>query len=108
DHREWNRYSHQRGVQQILEQPLARAFLRLQDAAGHRLECWREAGGQARGVVPPRKILAPQYFETAGIKQPVEIRRTKVIQVAWHIHAVPGCAEQQELPASGVGNLNDQ
>src|SRR5206468_5627818 len=49
-----------------------------------------------------------QYFKPAGIEQLIEVCRTEIVKMPRHVDSVPGGAEQQELPASGVRNLQDQ
>ena len=77
-------------------------------AARHRIERRREAGGHARGIIAQRKMLVPQNFEAAGIEQRIEIGQPEIDQVARHVDAVPALAQQQKLPAGGVGDLDDQ
>ncbi len=47
-------------------------------------------------------------FKAAGVQQLIEVRGAEVDQVARDVDAVPAFAEEQELPAGGVGNLDDQ
>lgn len=53
-------------------------------------------------------MLVAQHFETAGIEQGIDIGKAEIDQVAGDVDAVPLLAQQQELPAGGVGDLNDQ
>ena len=45
---------------------------------------------------------------TRRIQQPLQVAAAKVEEMARHVHAVPGAAQQAELPARGVGHLHDQ
>src|SRR5258708_28317649 len=68
----------------------------------------RVTGSRSRRVIAQRKVLAAQNFKSARVEHPIEVRRTEVVEMARHVHAVPGRPEQEELPASCVGNLDDQ
>ncbi len=53
-------------------------------------------------------MLVAQNFEAAVIEQKSMIGEAEIDQMAGNIDAVPAFAEQQELPAGRVGNLDDQ
>ena len=53
-------------------------------------------------------MLVPQNLESAVIEQRIQIGDPEIDQMARHVDAVPALAEQQELPAGGVGDLDDQ
>ena len=52
-------------------------------------------------------MLVPQDFEAAGVEQGIDVGEPEIDQVARYVDAVPAFAEEQKLPAGGVGNLND-
>jgi len=74
----------------------------------HRIEHGREAGSHAGGIVAQRKMLRTQDFEAAMVEQKLDVGETKIDQVSGDIDAVPTLAEQQKLPAGGVGNLKNE
>ena len=53
-------------------------------------------------------MLGAQHFKSAMPQQRFEIGQPEVDQVPRHVNPVPAFAQQQELPASRVGYLNDQ
>ena len=65
----------------------------------------REAGGHARRIVAQRKMLVAQDFETAAFEQRIDIGDPEVDQMTGDVDAIPSLAEQQELPACDIGNL---
>lgn len=77
-------------------------------AAGHRVQVRREAGGHPGGIVAQRKVLVAEHLESALIEQRIQIGLSEVDQMARHIDSVPALAQHQELPAGRVGDLDDE
>ena len=53
-------------------------------------------------------MLVAQDFEAAAVEHGIEVRLAEIDEMPGHIDSVPALAEKQELPAGGVGHLNDE
>ena len=60
------------------------------------------------GLSRREKCLCAQDFEAAVVEQKLDVGETEIDQMAGNIDAVPAFAEQQKLPARGVGDLDNQ
>ena len=95
-------------IQDVPPQTQERRLLHVAHSARHWIQARGEAGGHSRGIVAQRKMLVAQDFESAMIQQNIYVGQTEIDQVTRDVDSVPALAEQEELPASGIGDLDDQ
>lgn len=76
--------------------------------ARHGVEAGGEAGGESGGIVAEGEVLDAEGLEATVIEEELDIFEAIVDEVSGHVDAGPVFAQEEELPAGGIGHLDDE